>query len=315
MSSLELKVNYTRAAEISVALVKMLHEKVHPFNQENLFPDAIVPEKVAPGSLEHSQFIFYGCSLDSMMVADLVYSGMRGISQDVGVSRLWELDKDQIEEVLEKNFRDPKHVEKKSQRLLFNLGGKKKENRPYNDASKTIRTNSKLLHEKYEDDPRKLISEKGNEQERIAQTLNNIQEFWQYGIGKASLLMKNYVRFGIWDFDPTKIPIKVDRWALRISVGSGVIELPKELTEVRTDKILRPLLRVYSEVCQRERISAIDLNDAIWAFGSKICKSKNRSYCNMYCPAKCKIRPKSDNRAMIFYLDKETRKDHPGSLF
>jgi hypothetical protein len=60
--AVDIGINYSRAVEISRVALEMFDRKVYPFNQPNVFPDAIVPEGVREGSLEHALFLFYACN-------------------------------------------------------------------------------------------------------------------------------------------------------------------------------------------------------------------------------------------------------------
>jgi hypothetical protein len=149
----------------------------------------------------------------------------------------------------------------------------------------------------------------------------------------------------MWTLSPFEIPIKVDRHVMRISLSRGVIsaqyyaedidwnkKVPNalkyareqlirighytsedfekgEVKLVRADKFILPLTRTYLKVTQREKISAIDLDDATWAIGAYLCKMNDGVMCATSCKMGCETRYPSDNNAVWFFLDVDKRKD------
>ena len=72
-----------RAKFVVEGAVSMLERKIYPFDQKNILPDVILPENVEQGSLQHTLFLFYACSMDSMRLATKVYEAVRNISREV----------------------------------------------------------------------------------------------------------------------------------------------------------------------------------------------------------------------------------------
>lgn len=321
MAKIEVKVDYEKAARLAKAIVSAKVHNPARFNRSDIFPDAIVPEGVKEGSEEHALFLFHSVSIDSMRQSEHVYRAMRDVAGKIGsLRKLSDFERKDLERILVPYF-----------------GWKIKYPRAaMSDPVGTLFYNAKKLEMEYEGNPGLLKGKSVNE------TLKNITEFRQFGIPKSALLMKNYVRTGIWDFSEYEIPIKVDRHVLRVSLGCGVVDLkdhvkningsgalPKGLAEakealiaqglyseedfhlgrvgiVRADKFVLPLTETYLEVTRRERISAVELDDSWWATGRYACGLNDLIYCEACCPVKCGARPPSDNNANWFfpYVDK-----------
>ena len=176
------------------------------------------------------------------------------------------------------------------------------------NPSKTIAENSMRLYMDYQNNP--LNIKKGG----VDETLKELDKFRQVGPGKTALIMKNFVRFGFWDFNVYELPMKIDRHVVRISLGTGVVKTDEEV--IRADKLVYPLMGLYREITREEKISGVDLDDAMWVIGSYICLKNNKSYCDMNCPFGCEKRPPSDNNAVFFQSQIDKRKGKgQGSLF
>jgi len=271
--------NSEKALEVTEKAIAMLRSKQYPFNKEDTLPDTVLPEGIIYGSLEHSRLIFYACSADSMRKATHVYRAFRDISREVHLGNLCCLSKEELSDLVSRHL-DENGIGEPAEALYYN---------------------SRILHEKYGDDPRRI------KQQGIDETLKILEkEFEQVGLGKASLIMKNFVRFGFWDFDKCQIPVKVDRHITRISLGTGVVETGEQ--ELKAGQLVKPLSNLYRKITSERRISAIELDDALWAIGAYLCTKNDEAYCKMTCPLHCERRPKSDSMASMFELRKDMRK-------
>lgn len=273
-------INEKRAIEVAKKAVSMLEAKLPPFDKPDVMPDAIVPNGVKVGSLEHSLLLFYACSIDSMRSAQKVYKGMRDVAEEVRLDWLQYYTEEFISNLIDKHLESP--------------GG-------INSPAETLSYNAMKLFMEYAGDPRRLHV--GS----IDNTLKEIQKFKEVGPGIAALITKNFVRFGIWDFSPYEIPIKVDRHVIRISIGSGVVELPPDVDVIRSDQLVKPLINAYRKITSKKHISAVDLDDALWGIGSNLCVKNDSVYCELECGLGCKIKPKADSRATWFHPNIETR--------
>jgi hypothetical protein len=329
------EVNLERARQVVLSALEMKSKGFHPFDNSDLFPDAVVPRGIVPGSLEHRAFLFHSVSLDSMMNARLVYEAMRALIEQVDITQLHNVSKEVISRILEPTFGK-------------RLNAKNSMAHP----RETLHENSKMLHEMCGGDPRNLYSgfsrSSPASDEDIRETIDRIDEFRQYGIPKAALLVKNFVRFEIWDFDRTRIPIKIDRHLLRISLGAGVIDAQQYAKPVdwgNVSKVLdgaknqlikngmitedslphthvlrvpvpmiEALTEAYLRITRQDKIDAIELDDAKWAIGAYLCKRNDALYCVGNCLIDCEKRYPSDNNACYFFVNVDKRKSR-GTLF
>jgi len=289
---MQITTHYNKAVKVSRAAVGMLERKVYPFNLPDLFPDAIVPNRIEKGSYEHALYLFYACSLDSMRESKSVYKRVRELHKHLDFSTIHDLDKSYIKWVIDKYFEKPKQD---------NKGGV-----VMGDPIKTFIENSQRL-QAYDRDPRNI---KGL---TVEQTIENITKFRQYGPQKTALLLKNMVKSGIWNFSYRELPIKIDRHAIRISIATEVIEFPgkeeEEEEEVRFDLTVPYLSKLYQRVVAEQKINPINLNDAFWAIGQYLCKENNGITCALDCELGCKTRPYTDRKFTTILPSTDTRKN------
>lgn len=283
---IEITTDYEKAVEVSRNAIGMLEKKVYPFNLPDIFPDARVPKGIKPGSKDHAIYLFFMVSIDRGRQSNTLYRKGRAMREQLDFSTIHDLDRSYIQWFLEQNFEKPKDPK-----------------RTFGDPVKTWIENAKKLEEQVQGDPRKLKAE------TVEQTLKNIQKFRGYGKEIPWLLIKNYIKAGIWDFPLDQLNIKIDRHVIRISYGTSVITLNPQPSEIRYDVLTPHLSRVYSKVIQQEKISPIDLNDAFWAIGQYRCGEDNAVHCELDCPMKCKIKVRTEKEFTILHLEEDTRKD------
>ena len=91
--------------------------------------------------------------------------------------------------------------------------------------------------------------------------------------------------------------------------------LSGEIKSFRSDYLIKPLMEVYSKVCKKEKISAIDLNDSLWAIGSNVCRGNDEMVCKYGCKIGCDYRPASDKDVSYFFSNTDKRKVLKDTLF
>jgi len=154
--------------------------------------------------------------------------------------------------------------------------------------------------------------------------LGEFEQFRDYdhfkmGVGKAALFMKNMVRFKMWPFDETKIPVKVDRHLNRMAIPNlvdfyleGNLVKPAEVGKVRAETLIPLLTKAFSDLTYTKGISAVDLDDSLWAIGAYLCHDNLHYTCKHACPIQCSYRPKSDPTSTVFHPGTDNRKLHRG---
>jgi len=319
-----IEIDYQKVEEITKKAIAAKNKGDFPFNKEQIFPDAIVPNNLEEGSKEHALFLLYSVSIDSMKPSTEVYSAMRRLTEELkDLTQLSTIKKTDLENI-----------------LVPYLGkGIRTPTSPMTDPIETILFNAKKLEKEYKGDPKLLL------ETNVRETLNNIKEFKQYGLPKSALLIKNYVKFKIFPFSEEDIPIKIDRHTMRINLGCKVIlnlqdhiykvypddKLPKALKKaivqsirigyftekdfskgikvVRSYKFINSLTDAYLQTTKREHLSAVELNDAFYTIGAYSCKENNAIFCDAYCPIPCKIRNPSDNNGTWMFTEIDKRKN------
>ncbi|MFA5174054.1 MAG: hypothetical protein WC438_02640 [Candidatus Pacearchaeota archaeon] len=281
--------NPTKAREILFKIFAMMEDKTFPFDQPDLFPDAVVPEQVKAGDIEHARYLFHAISLDRNRPSPRVYSAMKNIlSKLETLNNLHKIPESKLIGLLET------HLEKNPTKTPGN-------------PVQSLRDNSQKLELEYNSDPRKL------KRKTIEQTAKQIQEFINYGPRSNTLLIKNYTRFGIWDFPHHEICIKPDRHAIRIAFSTGILETNQE--NPRAEAAAKILMNGYQKLCSEEGYSAVQLNDGLWAIGSILCNKNNQHDCSMNCAINCKTRSASDKTATWYQPNQESRNMNGKSLF
>ncbi|OGJ17363.1 hypothetical protein A3K73_06065 [Candidatus Pacearchaeota archaeon RBG_13_36_9] len=284
-NSIQITTNYKKGVELCEKVLEMKKQGAYPFSIPDLFPDAIIPEGIKRGSLQHAIYLFYSVSLDRGRESRVVYKKCREMAELLDFSELPNLLPEYIRCFLDKNFAKPKP-------------GKEVFGQPV----KTWVENSRTLEEKFQGDPRKLKAD------TVEETIKNISRFRGYKEQMSWLLIKNYLRAGIWEFPLEECNIKTDRHVVRISYGTGVIEV-KGAYKIRHDLLVQPLSKLYQEIIRNKKFSPIELNDAFWAIGSYCCKKNNSLYCLGNCSIGCETKPTADKKFTTLILNQDNRKN------
>ncbi len=284
-NNIQITTNYKRAVKVSKTVIGMLEKKVWPFSDSDIFPDSIIPKGVKP-----AHYLFYSVVLDRGRESIDVYRRCRNMAQKLDFSELPNQNQSFIKWFLHENFAKPKEK------------GEGGTGRVYTDPVKTWTENSGKLEQKWENDPRKLKAD------TVKQTIKNISTFRGYGKQMSMLLIKNMVKAGIWKFPLNELNIKIDRHVIRISYGTGVIEI-KGTNEIRQDVLVPHLSKVYGKVIKEENISPIDLNDGFWAIGQYNCRKKDALYCLGNCDIGCKTKIWTAKKFATLVLEKDARRN------
>lgn len=284
-NNIQTTTNYKKAVEVSRKALEMKRKKIYPFSLEDLFPDATVPNGIEPGSLKHAHYLFYSVVLDRGRESIDVYRRCRAMWQLLDFSELPNQNPSYIKWFLHENFAKPKE-----------------EKGVYANPVRTWTENSRKLEQIWENNPIKL---KAN---TVKQTIKNISTFRGFKEQMSKLLIKNMVKAGIWDFPLNEFSIKIDRHVIRISYGTGVIEV-KGTNEIRYDVLVPYLSKVYEKVTKEKEISPIDLNDAFWAIGKYKCGKKNALYCLGNCDIRCETKVLTDKQFTVLKLNQDTRRN------
>ena len=300
---LEARVDPTKASDLAKRVIHMVNDKSLPFKRTDAYPDSVIPENMEKADPDHILYTFFTTFLDYRVDSHMMYQEFRKFAGKRGnIRKLLGTNKSALEKVLKENF--PKSI------------GNSEKNKRVPKIVEALIFNSGLLEKYYDNNPANIAV--GSE---VDATQRTIAGFSLFGLPKAALLIKNYVRFGVWPYSPYEIPIKIDRHAFRICLGSEVIEFYKDGEKVPYTKLEKtvgrihrapfvvPLMKAFQRITTEEKISAVDLNDSLWFIGSYLCRRNNKVYCDSMCELGCLTRPKSESSGTYYWPGTENRKN------
>jgi hypothetical protein len=273
-------INLEILTEVTRGAISHYKQKKYPFNIPDLFPDAVVPRNIEPGSFEHSLYLFYACGTDMITESRQHYTGFRkAVESGLDLRYLHKMSPEEIRRVLP--------------HLRQGYGKDERARKPLESLAK----NSAILLGQYPSnkgdygDPRRIKAGSFDE------TIRRLTRFEEVGKGVARLIAKNFGKFKIWDFPEHEYVPKVDRHILRILAGSGAIVIPQDSGLVRVYKVVNACLEAFEVALYETQTSGIDANDALWGM-STICKANAVAHCEIAgCPIKCKNRPRLKGRS------------------
>jgi len=262
----DMHLDMNKAVEVSYVAVSLLQKNQYPFNKPGVIPDAILPKGIKEGSLEHALFLFYAVGFDAMRKASDVYASARKMVEDYGVHEILHMDEKTSDQLVREYIED-----------------KPASGNSYDDPGKNFYAKNQLLLKEFEGNPLNIAKDTGD----VKKIIKNIRKFPTFAEGKSALLLKNYVRFGMIKLDNLyELPIKVDRHVVRISVNQKVLAVEPE-GRCRSNTMVPRLKKLYLQVTMEEKISPVELDDALWVIGSQMCVKKQISYCKANCPMDC----------------------------
>jgi hypothetical protein len=178
----------------------------------------------------------------------------------------------------------------------------------------TMWSGLKMLNADYMGDPLNIFTGINN----FESARKRLIKFKGLGTGTATLLIKNYIRFGYISLEnPHDMPIKIDRHAIKISVGNGVVKIPegsKVIHRHRFEKILRG---AYREACRENELDPIALDDMKWIVGAYYCRKRSTKACKTHCPLDCEQLVQYTRGTYVHYPSERRRLDDSfiGTLF
>jgi endonuclease III len=235
------------------------------YSRQGFFADYSMPEYVLPrnlekGSREHALFLTYVISIDYMTDAVKLWKRSRGA---------YELHPDMF---------TPKEILKVSPKTVENFV-KKLGARYYTNAAKTWIKISKVLAEKYDEDPGNLTKEP-LEIAEVKQKLkdfpylrgNKLANFYIRAMGETGLLK-------VKDFEDLDIP--VDKQVARFTLYTGVLKLLSEqFVGCAQEQPLRGLIEeAWRRAAKTLGTAPWKLDEPIWTVGSKLCSERKCGQC------------------------------------
>jgi endonuclease III len=237
------------------------------YTHQGFFADYSMPEYVPArnlkeGSREHALFLTYVISIDYM--TDAV--------------RLWKRSRGAFE--LHPDMFTPKQILKVSPRTVENFV-KKLGARYYTNAAKTWINISRVLAEKYDEDPRNLTKEPLT----IAEVKQRLKDFpYLRGNKLTNLYIRAMGETGLLkvkDFEDLDIP--VDKQVARFTIYTGVLKLMSEqFVGCAQDSPLRGLIEeAWRNAAKTLGTAPWKLDEPIWTVGSKLCSDRKCGQCSV----------------------------------
>lgn len=274
----EVSVDKQKGFEVFEKLITSHYDRLGIFCFNHIVPEIKYSNGFDVGSKEHSLFLFYSVALDALRESNSVYAAGRYIAMNYDNSGVINLGIGGIEAVMK--------------RVLDNGIG--------NPANILLET-ALNLSETCKGDPRVFFKDLKSYDEAKSALL----KFHGIGNGKANLMIKNFVRFGY--FKPRNIfdvPIKVDRHAIRISIGNGVVGFD-EGGNIHVSNVVLKLDDLYREILNEGHFDPILVDDLKWIVGSQLCTKKSFRICKEYCPLNCSmmVRTNKSNSYVVIPSD------------
>ena len=235
------------------------------YNRKGIFADYLMPEYVLPrnlreGTREHALYLTYVISIDKLTDAEKLWRKSRG-SYELYPERF-----------------TPKEILKLSPRTIEifvrRLGA-----RFYSTAAKTWIKISKLLLDKYDDDPRNITSQPLT----IKEVKEKINEFPQL---RGPKLINFYIRamgetglFKVKNLD--ELDVAVDKQVARFTMYTGVLKLLSEqFTGCVHEEPMRSLVEeAWRNAAKKLGTAPWKLDEPIWTIGSKLCSGRKCGKC------------------------------------
>lgn len=228
---------------------------VGKFASEKMFPAGVPPKGIKPGSNEHAIWLFFMNQLDKRMDSAVLYSKGR------------ELFEDHPELIDPENIAFYSNLEGLLRRYLGEDKASNAEQIRHNFARFAGASKGSMREVLYRD---------------ISSARENLKSFEGYGEGLANLFLTYCMKYRIAEFrNPEELLPKIDFHDINICFSTRVISFEGR---AHKDILRRKLQQDISLCCQETGKKAYDLDEAMWAVGSKLCARRNKSLCYDLCP-------------------------------
>lgn len=282
----EIVVDKRKARDLAEKLVTAYREKEFYFRLNRKVPETILPKGIETGTLEHSLYLLYAVSLDSMRQSEYVYGAARRLVTEYNVRQFEFMHAQEFYHIMD--------------RVMDN---------GMNRPAETLADAVKILRD-YGGDPRVMFQDVHG----FDQAVSRLIPMRGVSYDKAALIIKNFQKFGYLELDnPYDASIKIDRHIIRMSLGNSAVAPLLEGDVVRIDKFRKPLRKLYRDVCREYEIDPVDLCDAKWLIGSKVCARKSKDICEEYCPLDCDFLVSTDRKNTLITYPSEMRGDTKGA--
>lgn len=286
-----------RAREVAGSLLKDYYERKRIFSKDNLYPEGVMIKALgdADGRTK-ANALFFMTMLDRCHDSDKLWGEATGMYKaNPKIFDAIYLSELQVEK-LQKTLRSELHYS-----FVYTKEIKK-------DNAVWIIDNFKKLREDFEGDARKIVSWTGD----IKEAVEAIKKFKGYRNETSNALATYLMIYGLASFDnPEELLQKIDFHDVNISLGTKMLRIKNYGGEksVRREEVLKFLKESYSRLCKELGLNVIDLDRALWAVGSKVCKKKSSMDCDTLCPINqyCETLPKSYYKDGRIHFESDTK--------
>ncbi len=262
--------NKEQAGKVFGCLLQAYYQKEQLFSEglggslsaKNKFPAGVLPGNIKSGSSEHALYLFFMNQLDSRVNSAILYSTGRMLFEENPIladpaAVTTTMGKLEFEQLISTYF-GALIAERKSIFLLGNI------NRIVNDFWGDVLN----LFDGVTD---------------INEARRRVMSFPNYGEGLANLFLTYCLKYSLAEFDnPGELLPKIDFHDINICFSTKIISFEGKLHK---DVITPRLQDFLSRHCTETRTKLFDLDEALWAIGSKLCSARNNSLCYDLCPA------------------------------
>lgn len=208
----------------------------------------LIPEKA--NNLQKALFLFYVIQLDYATKSQRLYLGAKKLFKE------------------NSTFFTPEHIlNLKDGEILKNLTNHLRP-RYVNEALLRYKTNSKILVDLFDSDPRVIFSKEKN----ALNVMKNISKFRGFGPKIGNFFFRSMVNiFGYKYLDIDKVLPPVDIWDVKIAHFLGYTPSVE-----MTTKNINKVKNIWSEACKKAKVNWLIFDKALWLLGSEG-KPKNKA--------------------------------------
>ncbi len=292
VNMVEVKINKKTGIKFAQTLIESSHKLL---NADKPVPEIRYSEGFEIGTQQHAIFLFYSIALDALRDSNKVYKAGRNLALRFTPRDIIKLAKSKETNSITTHKRP--QLEAVMERFLDNGIG--------NPANILLQA-ALRLEETCKGDPRQLF----NGAKVYEEAFKIISGYYGIGDGKASLMVKNFIRFGYLELeDNFDMPIKIDRHGIKMSIGNDVVSFSdyEEGEKIHIGNVTKRLERLFREITREEKISPVLLDDIKWANGNRLCTKKDFNVCQNLCSLNCSMLVKGNKSGTYVVMPSDTR--------
>jgi hypothetical protein len=119
------------------------------------------------------------------------------------------------------------------------------------------------------------------EHKDVNSLLKELREYKGFGIKQSKMYVLFLIRYGLLDFDVSKVGPTIDSHFINISSACNVLKFKDGL---RVDKARYCLDKLYQEVTSENKLDFCVIDSGFWIIGNNLCLKKDPLKCQQLCP-------------------------------